>query len=339
MKRNKITLHDIAKEAHTHVSTVSKALRNSSDINSETCVRIAAIAKQLGYTIPPQKIKTPKKKLFLDGYVVGVICPEIKSNFYAKIVEAIDENCRQRGATLHFAFSNFDPADEQHHVNNFIKSGVNGIIFISESRDFDQKLLVNKKIPFVIIAPEPILPEYDNIKIDDNLGVSIAVEHLIELGHKDIGYIGDILSDDRLSIFKKTLRINGIHSNPELIQTRQERFEECGYLGVKDLLAQPLRPTALFAAYDDIAVGALKALQEAGIRVPEEMSIIGIDDIQVSPYLHSALTTVGCPLADLGRIVTELVMEKITNPENTLVQHITLKPVLVIRESTSKREE
>ena len=199
------TLKDIAEIAGVNVSTVSKALRDSSDINEDTKLRIAKIAKGLGYKYEVVKRKSNNTELG----TIGVICPEITSNYYSQIVSILEEEIKKEGFFCIIGFTNFEKESEKYYLKNLYNAGVQGIIFISESSDLNETLIEYKKstsIPLVLIAQNTETQDFDCIKIDDEYGVRLAVEYLIQSGHRDIGYIGDELSNTRLDTLIKYYR-------------------------------------------------------------------------------------------------------------------------------------
>ena len=160
------------------------------------------------------------------------------------------------------------------------------------------------------------------------------MEHMISKGHRDICYIGDKLSDKtRKMAFKKVLEEAGIEITEKWLHTGSKRFEECGYEGMKKILSEKSLPTAVFAAYDDIAIGAMKAIYEKGLSIPEDISIAAIDDIRISKYLYPGLTTVACPIMEMARIAASTLMDRIDSNENRPTQVISLNPELVKRKS------
>ncbi len=235
-----------------------------------------------------------------------------------------------------FGFTNFDSEIEKHYLKDLIGLQVKGIIFISESLDINNILTQYKEclsIPLVLITPNAETKDFDCIKIDDEYGVKLSVEHLIQQGHKKIGYIGDELSNPRLEAFLKVKGENELKINKKWIQVSEERFERCGYELMSNLLKEGGLPTAILAAYDDIAIGAVKAVHDAGLKVPDDISIIGIDNIRVTEYYNPTLTSVAGPVEEMGRIALKLLFKKIKSPEYNVVQNVTLPPRLITRGS------
>lgn len=325
------TLKDIAKIAGVNISTVSKALRDSSDISHDTKKDIRKIAKDLDYKFEHIRRKTS------NGFgTIGVICPEITSNYYSQIVSIIENEIKKQEYFCIIGFTNFEKENEKYYLKHLLNSGVHGIIFISESTDLDSILLEYKKetsAPLVLVAQNTETKDFDCIKIDDDYGVRLAVEHLIQLGHKDIGYVGDELSNTRLEIFTRIMQENNIKLNKKWIQVSEERFEKCGYDLMDKILKGDEIPTAIMGAYDDIAIGAIKAIHDKDLKVPQDISVVGIDNVRVASYYCPEITTVAGPVEEMGKIAVKLLFKKIKDSGYNVVQNVMLSPTLIRRKS------
>lgn len=335
-----VTLADIAKEANVHITTVSKALNDSTDISDETKRKIKSIADRLNYNYKSKN--TVDKNGIKKVNTIGVICPEIKSNYYAQILSTIESISREKGYSIIMGFTNFEYENERHYLELFVKKNIDGIICITEGVDIGQDLKTlreNNDIPIILVATELKVQECDSIKVDDYLGVTMAMEHLIELGHRDICYIGDLFSQGRLNTYLEILKKHKIKVNEDFIKVSNERFELCGYRCMKEILNKKNFPTAVFAAYDAIAIGATKAIYEADLNIPDDISVISVDDIDAAPYLYRGLTTVSGPISEMGNIAMNLLLKKIEDNHYKVIQHINLQPELIIRESTAKLNE
>ncbi|NMB96058.1 MAG: LacI family transcriptional regulator [Clostridiaceae bacterium] len=329
------TLKDIAEKAGVNVSTVSKALRDSSDINEDTKLRIVKIAKDLGYKYEVVKRKSNRNELG----TIGVICPEITSNYYSQIVSILEEEIKKEGFFCIIGFTNFEKESEKYYLKNLYNAGVQGIIFISESLDLNDTLAEYKKntsIPLVLIAQNTETKDFDCIKIDDEYGVRLAAEYLIKSGHKDVGYIGDELSNTRLDTLIKVLQENKMKVNRKWIQVSEERFEKCGYDLMNNILKNDELPTAILGAYDDIAIGAIKAIHDKGLKVPDDISVIGIDNVRVASYYSPEMTTIAGPVEEMGKIAVKLLFKKVKDEQYKVIQNVMLSPMLIERKSVKK---
>ncbi|HOJ10392.1 MAG TPA: LacI family DNA-binding transcriptional regulator [Clostridiales bacterium] len=328
------TLKDIAEIAGVNVSTVSKALRDSSDINEDTKSEIRKIAKDLDY-----KFKVSKRNPSNGVGIIGVICPEITSNYYSQIISIIEEEVKKEGYFCIIGFTNFETNDERYYLKHLLNVDVDGIIFITESSNVGNTLSEYKKatsIPLVLVAQNTETKDFDCIKIDDDYGVRLAVEHFIQMGHKDIGYVGDELSNTRLDIFMKVMQENKMKINKKWIQVEEERFEKCGYDLMSSLLKADDIPTAVLAAYDDIAIGAIKAVFDKGLKVPDDISVVGIDNVRISSYYQPELTTIAGPVEEMGKIAVKLLFKKVKDRQYNVVQNVRLSPRLVQRKSAKE---
>lgn len=329
------TLKDIAEIAGVNVSTVSKALRDSSDINEETKNKITKIANEMGY-----KFKAVKRKQFEHFGSIGVICPEIVSGYYSQIVSRIEEEAKKERCFCIIGFTNFETENEKYYLKHFIDAGVQGVILISESSELNDILIEYKEdtpIPLVLIAQNTETKDFDCVKIDDAYGVKLAVEHLIQLGHRNIGYIGDELSNSRLEVFTGVMHDNKMEINKKWIQVSKERFEKCGYELMSNILKSKDIPSAILGAYDDIAIGAMKAIHDKGLRVPEDISVVGIDNIRLASYCIPELTTIASSVEEMGKIAVKLLFKKVKDSQYKVIQNVMLSPTLVHRKSTAAK--
>lgn len=329
-----VKLKTIAEIVGVNISTVSKALRDSTDINYETKIKILDVAKQLNY---PLKKLTKNNNQNNIG-MIGVICPEITSDYYSQIISIIEKEIKKENYFLIIGFTNFESEKEKYFLDEYqsLDTNVSGIIFITESGELDNTLLsyrARTDIPMVMIAQNTNPIGFDSIKIDDDFGVKLAIEYLITSGHRKICYLGDELSNTRKDAFLGIMNANRIEVNEQWVQVNKERFEVCGYELMNNILKSGNLPTAVFGAYDDIAIGAMKAIYEYGLKIPDDISIIGIDNIRVSPYINPNLTTVAGPVEEMGRIVVKLLLKKIKDAEFDVVQNVKLSPRLIIRDS------
>ncbi len=358
-----LKLKEIAKAAGVSISTVSKALGSSTDISSKTRAAILKTAKELRYDFSSSK---SLKRDNTSG-IIGVICPEIKSNYYAQLVSSIGEKLSEKGLRCIAAVTDFKVENELAYISLLSGKGIDGILLISESKDIAKKIsgLDNESAakeneedegsegnegrrgsstgssgvifdkPLVLVTNGEKSNLIDCISIDDHYGVNAGIEHLVKLGHRRIGYIGDNLTEARFEAFCDSLKKNLIAVDKNFIRISADRFEECGYRAMKSILLTRDHPTAVFAAYDDIAIGAVKAIRESGLAVPGDISILGMDNITICPYLEKGLTTITNPIKEMAEISVSILARKIKDSGFTVIQHVELKPELVIRETTS----
>ena len=325
-----VTISDIAKKLNLNKSTVSKALNNSLDINPKTASEIRAVAKEMGYE--KRQRKTAKNK------TIGIITSEIDDACYSKLANGVIAVAESEGYTCCVLTSNFDACLEEKAVDFLIEKNISGVLLVF-GKPLQFQAMVNRfkerNIPVVSISERNFDSEIDNIWINDLSGVDDAIEHFCSLGHKRIAYIGDKFGMGRLEDYKKAMEARGLPVLDSLSLLLGERSFDCGYRGAKKLLESGEHFTAIFAQYDDIALGAIRALKEEGISVPEDVSIIGADDARFCPYLTPALTSINCNAQSLCTVAFKLLKNKIEKTEKS-VQSVYIKPELIVRESTAK---
>lgn len=328
MKR--IKLKDIAELSGFDVSTCSRALRNDPRVKEETKIKIKKIAEELNY------IPDISGKILSGGKsgIIGIILPEIKHSFYSEIFEEIDEICLERELVPELLLTEFNQFRIEDIKKKIIYQKMDGIILAYHSLDFS---FINEKIcPVVLIdVPDEEYKDFDKVIIDNILGTKEAIKYLIEIGHRKIGFISDtITTKKRLDGYKIALEENNIEVDDELIEIRSGRSEEIGYQAGLKLLSKINRPTAIFCVNDLIAIGVMRASFEMNIKIPEQLSIVGFDDLPISKYLPIPLTTVSQPIKDIARESLFLLIDRIKNPEKPCITK-KLQTNLIIRKSTS----
>lgn len=331
-----VTQNDIALVAGVNKSTVSKALRGSSDISKDTSKRILEIAEQLGYSHKSARKTMPNK-------IIGIMCPEVVSEYYARIVTTLTEHLMKHGYFALTALSDFAESQEEQIIMQFGHMQMSGIICITEQSSIGD--ILNKvfakypPIPTIIIGLNYEDQKHDVISVDERLGMRRIAEHLLSLGHERIAFIGDMLVQQRLGFLQDCLNTHGIALDPQYIAIGSERYEQGGYLRMKQLLSLPQTPTAVVAGYDALALGAYRAIKESGRSVPEDISLTGFDDSSLCAFLPTALTTVNCNIEEMSRIAATILLKNIRDLSYHVVQTVAIQPNFVVRESTlvSKR--
>ena len=331
-----ITLKDIAQMTGVNISTVSRALNDSNEVSDEKKQEIRNIAASLNYT-PNYYAKALAGK---ETKTVGVIVPEISSNYYATMIGAIETGLQDHGYSLIIGVSHHEWKLENHYLNVFWNRKVDGIL-IAGSMYNEITPTINRihsdNIPIVLIHSFIDYQNYDYVAIDDSYGIGQAIQLFKKQGHRHIGYIAsELASRFRLQILKKIIHDNGLILNEKHIKIGKEANEYCGYKYMKELINEGDMPTAILAAYDDIAVGAMRALYEYKYRVPEDISIIGYDNIRQSAFLRCPLTTISPPVEKMTKICLDILFQKIEDKNLKTIQHISLSSELIIRESTTK---
>lgn len=328
-----VTIKDIAKRVGMDISTVSRALNDSSRVKPETRALINAVAKELNYS-PDDLAQGLAGK---NTNTIGVVVPEVRNIFYSEVIDAIEDRLISAGFSIILGQSKFNPQKESFYVDLFQRKRVSGIIIVSHVKPV--KALSSKitgKVPVVLIDSYEKNEEYCSINIDNSYGVRVAIEYLIKSGHRKIGFIGDnVTTQERLNGYKAAFMNNNIDLDTKLIIVDENRFEEGGYKKMKALLSRKCNLTALFCVNDSIAIGAIKAICNAGLKVPDDISVIGFDDIPIASYLDIPLTTIKQPKGEMGDMAASIIMNMVRKKGGAFVQNIVLKPELIIRSTTT----
>lgn len=321
----------IAQLANVSASTVSKALSGSGEVNKETAERIRQIAIDAGYF----KEKNKRKREYAnDGsFLVAVIVPEIMGFHYATIVTCIKNHVEARGGHVAVYISDFDDAKCTQILESIIlHGGTDGVIMFSAP-----ELSFRPNIPIVCCCTVPD-GKYDSIRVCGCKLMEDAVGYLAGQGHKRIGFIGEPHTVYAADNFEKAVEKRGLPFHPEYIYTIHERFEKIGHMAALQVLQQEDRPTAVIAAYDEIAIGFISTLTQNGVRIPEDMSVMGINNIPSAAHAQIPLTSVETFSSEQYKMAVDILFERIVD-ENRPIKHIIIEHSIFERDTTTEIEE
>lgn len=304
-----VTIKDIAKRAKVSHSTVSRALRGSPLISSNTSDRIRETALQLGY-LPSAAARTLKTN---RSQALGVIIQNVDDPFFGDILQGIEEVAQASGYSLLMAASQGTFERNQAIFQAMVERRVDGIIICSTPISIEQRQqLARFGVPIVVINNQAAGEYRYSIYHDDVDGSRQVTRHLIELGHRKIAYLGNATSGrstlDRLTGFQQELQAFGISIPRSYIHHVPGGKPEEGLSGLSYFLNLPEPPTAIVCYNDMLAIGVLKGLQQAALRVPEDMSVTGFDNILFSAYTNPPLTTFDQPKHYIGAEAARLVL-------------------------------
>jgi len=328
-----VKLADIAKKANVSLSTVSRALNDSSEINEETKEIIRRIAKEMNY-VPNISAKALAGK---GTKTVLVIVPELRSGYFAQMIYHIESALMRKEYSMIVGMTHHKQEREIDLLNIYSRRKVDGIILIGclykGLEPYLHKIKKTNNVPLILMHTTNAFPDHDYIMIDDAQGIYEMIKYLKENGHTEIGFIAcKVSSEYRYSAFKEAMRKNGMEYKEKYVKIGTEMFELGGYQMMNELFKEDRLPSAIFAAYDNFALGAMKAIAERNMVVPDDISIVGYDNISESPYFRPGLTTISPPVKEMSEISVRLLIDKIEN-KNNVIQHIALKPQLIIRDS------
>src|SRR5919109_373534 len=287
-----IKLEDIAKETGFSISTVSRVLSNSSYRVSEPIrEKVLRVAATMGYepNIAARSLRTDRTN------TIGIIVDDLLSPFTPPIVRGIQDYLHERGFLSLIVNSDWDPDQEQAAIKTLLSRPVDGIILVEYSHQTTSNVLERSHKPRVFVHRLFGSPIKNSVVPDDYYGASLATEHLIRLGHRRIGYINGPerwhTCRARLSGYQDTLAKHKVGFELSLVQPGDWELES-GYAAAKNLLGHTERPTAFFAANDMMALGAIYAIQDAGLSVPADVGVVGYDNRNFTKTVRPRLTTV-----------------------------------------------
>lgn len=338
------TIKDIAKICGVGVSTVSRAINNHPDINPETKEKIMNTIKEYGY-VPNNSARNLKR---VDAKAIAVLVKGISNPFFANMIKVIEKECKKKHYYMELSHIESDEDEVDAALKVVKEKRLRGIIFLGGLFSHSDEKLRKLTVPFVFSTagsiPENISKKlYSNICVDDRKESARIVDYLIGLGHKKIAMVvaepnEQSIGKLRLDGYYEALQAHDIAINPNLVyQTTNEvgHFSmENGYRTTKRLIESGEEFTAVYAMADVLAIGAIRALLESGLRVPEDVSVAGYDGIDVSGYISPSLTTIRQPVEDMAKNTVKLLFDIIAGKKEH--QHITFAGELLERESTKK---
>lgn len=334
-----ITIKDIAKQTGVSHSTVSRALSGNSLISEETTRRIRKAAKEMGYQphAAARSLKTNQTK------VIGVIVNSIDDPFFSEILFGIEDAAQSAGYSLFIASSQYDPEREQRIVQTMMEQRTDGVIICSSSFSADKgRQLLAVGFPIVVVNYKAQENFDYSIYHDDVDGSQQITRHLLDLGHEKIAYLGNSrsgrTSSDRLSGFKKEMKKAGLQVPAEYFFEVDGSDPELGKIGLNYFMRRSAPPTAIICFNDMVAIGVLQACREQNIRVPEDLSVTGFDNITFSAYTSPPLTTLDQPKYSIGNEAAELLLDLLNQKTDHSIQanrEKVLKGNLLVRNSTS----
>jgi LacI family transcriptional regulator len=335
-----VTLKDIAVKAGVSVSIVSRILNNQAKkyrISPVTEARVLKAARELNYR-PNQLARGLRMK---KTHTIGLIVPDISNPFFAHIARVIQKQAYQEGYSLLVCNTDENINTEMEQIDIMRSRRLDGFIImpVGVTHDHIDDLLANT-IPLVLL--DRCFDDCDthSVVVDNYLGACQAVEHLTNLGHEQIAIIQGLpntyTNNARVNGYKDILKKKHIAVDESLIVGNDFRKEN-GYTETKFLLKLQVPPTAIFTTSDLITLGALQAIYEENLKIPEDISIVAFDDIDFAPYLLTPLTAVEQPKELMGEVAVKLLIDDINDKGKTLKKRIVLKPKLVIRKSVHNR--
>ncbi|MHB8277894.1 MAG: LacI family DNA-binding transcriptional regulator [Candidatus Humimicrobiaceae bacterium] len=329
------TIKDVANRADVSISTVSHVVNNTRFVSEETKQKVLNAIEELSY------YQNAQAKSLVTGksHIIGLIVSDISNPFFPELIRGAERNATLQGYDIFLGNTDYDPERTTTFVRRFIEHKVDGVIIMTS--EIEYKLISNltsKRIPVVLLDWGITDNLVSNIKLNFNKGIEEAINHLVNLGHRNIAFISGspklksvrTRKDAFISSFKKYI---GTVDEPIIVEG--DVRVSGGEIASSKILDLPNRPTAILALNDLMAIGAIKKIKESGLQIPDDISVIGFDDILMASNIVPPLTTINLPRREIGEIAWNLLHYSIQHKEEIGKEEM-VDTSLVIRGTTGK---
>jgi len=329
------TMKDIAAELELSVSTVARSLAGSPRISRETRARVASAAERLGYVVD----LAARAMRSGTSSIIGLIVPDIRNDFYSTAAKAIADCCQERGHQLVLAVTDDDPELELEHLRNLRSARALGFVIIPSVTPAQETLRLMRATPHVQFVRHCAKVESDWFGIEDAQAMRLATRHLIERGHRRIAYIGSTVAistgRDRLDGFRRSLQEAGLAIDERLVKAGS-CDTEFGSAAMREILAEPQRPTAVVTAGARMSIGAYDCARASGVGIPSDLSFVGFSDSPTLRWCGEGLTTIALPVRELAMAATDFLFRKAGGDgKSERPCRVMLAPTLLQRGSTA----
>ncbi|AMM25284.1 LacI family DNA-binding transcriptional regulator [Variovorax sp. PAMC 28711] len=331
------TIKDVALRAGVSVTTVSHVVNETRHVSVHGRERVERAIRELGY-VPSAVARSLKSN---TTCTLGMLIPNSSNPYFAEIVRVVEDRCFAAGYTLVLCNTDDEPRRQSVYLKVLAERRIDGLIVVSTG---DDDSLVTQlhglRMPTVLVDREIADPTCDLVETAHMQGGLLAVRHLLSLGHRRIGCIGGPAgvapSEQRIEGWRMALAESGSAPAGDALLWRGGFTSQGGYEAMHAILRTEEAPSAVFVCNDLMAIGALRAAHETGIQVPDTLSIVGFDDIELSAYTSPPLTTVAQPKARIGALAVDMLLERVTGRRHE-PRKVVLQPELVVRASTARR--
>lgn len=333
------TIKDVAREANVSISAVSRIINDPHFGSPETRLRVMNAIKKLGYQ--PNRIASSMVKGKIK--LIAIVIPDIRNPFFTAIARGVEDVANKYNNGVMFCNTDEDLAKQQQYIQIFKSRIVDGFILAAASEEDPELAKVDPKIlPFVLIDREVEGISADIVVVKNRKGAYMAVNHLLKLGHRKIGLIAGkrntLTGRERFQGYLDALQEAGVEGNPDIMQEGDFSVQG-GYEATKRIINGPEFPDALFISNNLMSVGCVNALREHGIRVGEDVAIVGFDDPEWAEFVEPPLTVIRQPIYSMGTIAGEMLFQKLLGNAVPERREVVLNPELIIRESCGAKKK
>jgi len=324
------TIYTVAERARVSIATVSRVLNNSANVSEETKARVLRAIEELGY----QPSASARGLALNKTEIIALIFPDISGPFYSEVIRGVESEASQHDYNV-LIYGTYGKTGRDKFLR-LLPTKVDGLILMTRSVEDEYIFYLHRRrIPFVLLDREIGEIKVDCILSNNVEGAYKAVEHLLQHGHEQVAFIsGPADSPDsnaRFEGYRQALQDHGLPLLSQLVE-RGNFLQPGGFQAMSRLLDRPDPPSAVFVANDEMAIGAIEAVRGRGLSAPDDVAIIGFDDIQMAPYIHPPLTTVRQPIREFGVLAVQMLLRRINDPESA-AETVVLPTQLIIRRS------
>jgi DNA-binding LacI/PurR family transcriptional regulator len=335
-----LNIKAVAKKAGVSVATISRVLNHPEAVAPDTKEHILSVMESLNYT--PNWFARGLK--LNRTSVIALLIPDILDLGYMEIAKGVEDVAHQKKYNIMLCTTEEDRNKERGYIDNFISGKVDGIISVSSSlKKADLAQIEKQGVPVVLIGKNDGFTGENIVYTDYRAAAAEAVIHMIEIGHRRIAMIygsrPKIENMDKLEGFRKTIIAEGLSLEPEYIEEAENSIEG-GYLAASRLLNLPDRPEAIFVTSDMMAIGAMEKIKQSGLSIPQDIAVVGFDNLKISGFVEPKLTTVAKPMYRMGLVASRLLFDLMENEngEDSEPQEILIQSKLKVRKSCGHQD-
>lgn len=328
------TMKDVARRAGVSVGTVSNVLNNSATVQAENREKVMKAVAELGFR-SNMVARTLKTKVSRD---IGLIIPSISNPFYPEVARGVEDAANKAGLTVFLCNDDRNIEKERHYIESLLLKNVGGLILVKPQISLEEIDAVGQQIPVVLVdTGTNVSPNHSIVSVDDKSGISEGLKHLYKNGHRKIAFVrglnDSLSSQNRVDAYVNFMESMGLPVRKEYIYRGNYDWNS-GYSAARYLLDLDDPPTAIFTANDLMAIGCIRAAQMSGLTVPDDLSVIGFDNLDITDYCYPRLTTIDQPKYDMGVASVELLLRRM-NHQNSgdAADKLTLPTTLIVRDS------